>query len=218
MEPANWRYSCDRSLCVTFLRGRVAGPFPIRVLMTHSLRQGRRILPWNSPRRPARSAPTRPATAVGPWTSASSDSCSPSVSNAGQASGSEWVSVTRASLVMTQATGCRQVPSRCPARRARCGPLAGCCRARPGARAFRRAAGRRSRRHEPPIRRQARARPSRTEAAGEAATACCTRRTTTLRRLAPASSSASSDVGWTTELRSRAGPFLVMPSFACLPA
>jgi len=107
-----------------------------------------------------------------------------------------------------QAMGRRRVPSRCRARRARCGPLAGCCRARRGAHSLRRAAGRRSRRHEPPIRRQARARSSRTEAACEAAAACCTRRTTTPRRPAPASSSASSDVGWTTELRSPAGSFL----------
>jgi hypothetical protein len=53
-------------------------------------------------------------------------------------------------------------------------------------------------------------------ASGTAA-ACCTRCRTTLRRRAPVFSSASSHVGWTSELRSPAGPSLG-PSFPRLPA
>jgi hypothetical protein len=111
---------------------------------------------------------------------------------------------------------CRRIPSRCLARRARRGPGREGCRARPGARSWRRAAGRRSRRHERPIRRRDRARSSRSPVACEAAAACCRRCRTTPRRPVPAFSSASSDVGWTTELRSAAGS-LVMSSFASLP-
>ena len=128
------------------------------------------------------------------------------------------VLVTRAALAMTQAMGCRRIPSRCRARRARRGPPAGGCPAQRGVGSSRWAAGRRSRRHEQPIRRRARARSSRTEAACGAAIACCTRYTTTLRRLLAAFSFASSDVEWTTELPSPAGFFLVMPSFARLPS
>src|SRR5579859_1085932 len=113
---------------------------------------------------------------------------------------------------------CRGVPSRCRARRARCDRRARGRPPRRGGRSWWRAADHWSRRRERPIRRRARAQSFGTLAACASTAACCTRCTTTLRRPVPAFSSASSDVGWTTELRSPAGPSPVMPRFPCLPA